>query len=422
MKTLPLFALLGLLTVGVEAKAQTPTLPGAPRAAATETVDSTSLPPGLTLAPEGQFAGTGAGTGTRFWAEADTLLWWMKGPNLPPLVTTSPAGTPIGQAGVLGSNGTTVLFGNSTVNEDARIGGRVTAGWWFDKEDTTFGVEGSFFRLEGKAANFLASSNGNPILARPFIDAVSGGQSSQRVAFPGDLAGTVGVSDATSGLLGAGVLLRERLCCGCNYTLDILAGYRYLTFSDNLSISENLINTNPNNPNFIPQGANILVGDRFGAKNQLNALDVGLTGEFHRGPWEMMVRGKVAVGYNHQAVDISGGTEVLFAPAAPSANVGGLLAQTTNIGHHSRDEISVVPELDVQLGYRLTPSVTVSVGYSYLNWSNVVRGANQIDQVVNPNLIPPAVNPGTGPNRPAFAFQRTDLWAQGLSLGLAFRY
>jgi hypothetical protein len=345
----------------------------------------------------------------------------MRGTSLPPLVTTSPAGTPIGQAGVLGSNGTTVLFGNSTVNDEARIGGRITLGWWFDCENT-LGVEGSFFRLEGKAANFLASSNGDPILARPFFDAVSGGPSSQRVAFPDDVSGSVGVSDGTSGLLGAGVLFRERLCCGCNYFLDLLLGYRYLTFSDNLAINENLTNTNPNNPNFIPVGTNILVVDRFGAKNQLNALDLGLTGEYRRGPWEVIVRGKFAVGYNHQAVDIGGGTMVLFSPAAPATNIGGLLAQTTNIGHFSRDEISVVPELDLKVGYHITSSLAVTLGYAYLYWSNVVRGANQVDLTVNPNLIPPAVNPGTGPNRPAFAFQRTDLWAQGLSLGLEFRY
>jgi hypothetical protein len=40
----------------------------------------------------------------QFWAEIDYLGW-----TVPPLVTTSPAGTPLAQAGVLGAPGTSVL-------------------------------------------------------------------------------------------------------------------------------------------------------------------------------------------------------------------------------------------------------------------------------------------------------------------------
>ena len=52
----------------------------------------------------------------RFWVGMDYLAWSVKGDRLPPLVTTSPAGTPLAQAGVLGPPGTTVLFGDSSVN------------------------------------------------------------------------------------------------------------------------------------------------------------------------------------------------------------------------------------------------------------------------------------------------------------------
>src|SRR5262245_62715161 len=37
--------------------------------------------------PEGEAV---CGPCGRIWAEADYLLWWMKGASLPPLVTTSP--------------------------------------------------------------------------------------------------------------------------------------------------------------------------------------------------------------------------------------------------------------------------------------------------------------------------------------------
>ena len=67
-----------------------------------------------------------------FWAEVDYLAWSVTGDKLPALVTTAPVGTPLGIAGQLGQPTTTVLFGNSSVNNDWRSGGRITAGYWFD--------------------------------------------------------------------------------------------------------------------------------------------------------------------------------------------------------------------------------------------------------------------------------------------------
>src|SRR5262245_16532969 len=70
----------------------------------------------------------------RLWVEAEFLLWWMRGDRVPPLVTGSPPGAPIGQAGVLGVPGTVVLFGGERTNSDARSGGRLTIGVWLDDE------------------------------------------------------------------------------------------------------------------------------------------------------------------------------------------------------------------------------------------------------------------------------------------------
>src|SRR5262249_13779926 len=81
------------------------------------------------------------------WAEAEYLLWWMRGASLPPLVTTSPPGTPQSQAGVLGAPGTRVLFGGSDVNDEARSGGRFRLGTWLD-DCQRFGLEVGGFLLE----------------------------------------------------------------------------------------------------------------------------------------------------------------------------------------------------------------------------------------------------------------------------------
>src|SRR5262249_39754470 len=97
----------------------------------------------------------------RFWVAAEYLNWSAKGDRLPPLVTTSPQGTPLAQAGVLGAPGTSVLFGDSIVNDRWRSGGRVSAGYWFDPQGTQ-GIEANFFMLGRTSTGFAASSNGNP--------------------------------------------------------------------------------------------------------------------------------------------------------------------------------------------------------------------------------------------------------------------
>jgi hypothetical protein len=120
-------------------------------------------------------------------------------------------------------------------------------------------------------------------------------------------------------------------------------------------------------------------------------------------------------------VDINGGTTVTVPGVEPVSNVGGLLALQSNIGHHSRDDLAIAPQLDLKLGYQITPSLRASVGYSFLYWNDVVRAGNQIDPVVNSSLIPPVTAP-SGPLHPAFAFHRTSLWAQGIEFDLEYRY
>ena len=52
---------------------------------------------------------------------------------------------------------------------------------------------------------------------------------------------------------------------------------------------------------------------------------------------------------------------------------------------------------------------------------SLVRAGDQIDLDVNPDQLPEPII-GIGPARPVFAFQQTDFWAQGLNLGLDYRW
>jgi hypothetical protein len=54
----------------------------------------------------------------------------------------------------------------------------------------------------------------------------------------------------------------------------------------------------------------------------------------------------------------------------------------------------------------------------------VARPGNQVDLNVNRFQVPTSgfFGRGTGPDRPAFNFQNSDYWAQGINFGLQFTY
>jgi len=165
-------------------------------------------------------------SGSPFWAEIDYLAWTVKGDRPPPLVTTSPAGTPGLQAGVLGAPATSVLFGDSAVNGGWRSGGRLQAGYWFDPRHNK-GIEVSFFDLQGASTGFATDSSAHPILARPFFNALTNAQDAALVGFPGLITGAVAVNES-SRLLGAGALYRQEIGTWNGQRISALAGYRYL--------------------------------------------------------------------------------------------------------------------------------------------------------------------------------------------------
>jgi hypothetical protein len=354
---------------------------------------------------------------TRFWINGEALLWWMRSANLPPLVTGSPPGTAAANVGVLGAPGTTTLFGGSPVNGGLAPGGRLTAGYWLDCGQTC-AIEAYFFQLAERSQHFSAGSPNN--VGRPFTNAVTGLPDAELVSLPGFLNGRVDASITSGSLIGAGVLGRSNLCAGCGYYLDALFGYRYLNMEDRLQIHENLTSTDPAQT-VAPLGTNILVMDRFRTRNDFNGGDIGLAGEIRRNAWSLGGTATIALGSTYERVDINGATAVTVPGFATVHRAGGLLALSSNSGFQTRTVFGVVPEVRVHLAYQPTERLRLHVGYSFLYWSQVVRPGDQIDLTVNPALLPPPVA-GASPQRPSFTFHGTGFWAQGIDLGLEFRF
>ena len=366
------------------------------------------------------------------WVSFEYLAWVQDGIDVPPLVTTSTDPTVAqAQAGVLGQPSTQVLFGGDDLVDDSFDGGRLRVGLWLDSCHR-FGVSGEYFRVGTETDSFSATSGGVPILARPFTNLNTGGiQDSQLVAFPGVISGTVGVT-ASSRLTGAAFHLRGlRSCdsgcgggwlCGCQGRFcsrtELMVGYRHLDLRENVTITENLVTTTA------PVGGRFDIIDDFRTRNQFNGLDLGWYHRRTRNHWIFDGTLRLAVGNNHQTARIAGSTSTFDPTATPTdaTFAGGLLAQPSNIGEFSQDEFAVVPEIELRVGYQLTDHLRATVGYNFIYWSNVIRPGGVIDPIVNTDQLPPAITPSAAGPFPAFAFDTTDYWVQGISVGGEYRW
>jgi hypothetical protein len=363
---------------------------------------------------------------SRFWVRGEYLMWWTKGMYVPPLVTTSPQGTSDDDAGVLGRPDTRILFGDEGLFDQVRWGTRLQVGAWLG-DCQCYGVEGEYFALGDETVRFQRQSNGDPILARPFFNVLSEEQDSELVAYPDLIEGTVTVGALTE-LESAGVRarinLRSACCCavsGCGECspsaarVDLLLGYRFLHLDEDLWVREDLNSLLPVAP------AAFQINDRFDSENAFHGGEIGLLLESQGCRWSWEILAKVALGNSHEVVRIDGDTAITLY-GVPSPYPAGILAQRTNIGEYADDEFAVVPEVGITVGYQLTCRLRATFGYSFIYWNDVARPGEQIDLGLNPNLFPPEQVPFSGPLRPAFAFQHTDYWAQGLRFGVDYRW
>jgi hypothetical protein len=352
----------------------------------------------------------------RVYASGEYLLWQIRSSAIPPLVTTGPPSS----NGIIGNMGTVFLLGPGSIDQRAQSGGRFTVGYWLD-DCRTFGIEASAFFLGDAARSFTFSSNQFPLLARPFFKLNAPAEEFAEISTsPGLATGTVSVNQ-TSRLWGAEADVRCRVCCGCDYRVDVFGGFRYLDLEEGLTISE-VLQATPGGSTF--GGDQIVVVDTFRTRNQFYGGQLGIDTEWDRGPWFVGFRGKIGLGVTHETIDIAGSQTITPPGGTPSVTPGGLLALSSNSGHHTNDRFAVVPEVELKVGYRLTDQLRVFVGYNFLYWSRVVRPGDQIDRGLDVNRImnflppqPPVAEP-----RPAVPFKQSDFWAQGVSVGLEFRY
>jgi hypothetical protein len=370
-------------------------------------------------------------SGGLFWVSADYLLWFTRSQMTPPLVTTSPLGTPQGIGGIPGLPTTTTVFDH--INNNPYSGARFQAGFWFPRCND-WGVDASYFFLSPRSeTRTFGTANGVEVF-RPVTDvSVNPPVPAPEVVSFGLVNGAVAVHDYSQ-LWSFDVNLRKRLFCGCNYWLDVFGGYRHFNLTEGIDITENLMlpaDIDPVTKRFVNNGLfqNIVVFDSFRTVNNFDGGQLGVQGQWNfLGRFFVNGTFKMAMGNVHQTLDISGATTVNSQdPRAMNGTApGGVLALPgANIGHYSANHFAVLPEVGVKLGVDLTQHLRAYVGYDFVYLSSVIRPGDLINTNVNTTRVPFAnvlgVTP-TGPFQPSVLFRTTDYWAQGVNFGLQYHW
>ncbi len=356
-----------------------------------------------------------------FWARADYLAWSLDGTRVPALVTTSPAGTTLANARVLGVSGTSVLMGNESIGNDIRSGGHVEFGGWLVSRNLGWHI--GYFGLDDSNESFQFDSNGSSILARPFfsVNSTATGQNASLIAFPGQADGNIHVGSTTS-LEGAELMFHRMLASDRSKQLQLVGGLQYNTLNDDISITDfrraSVASTG------VAVGTTVSQRDRFQADNRFSGAALGILASSNRGPMTIDLGMQMALGNNHSQVRVNGSTTTSVPVTSLASEVvttpGGLLAQRTNIGDFEQDAFAVLPQLHADLGFYVTPELRLMLGYRFLYWSQIARAGEQMDTHLN--LSQNTTTGLSGEVRPTVDFKFTDFWAQGINIGLDYRF
>ena len=358
------------------------------------------------------WCGTTQGTGLGgLWARTDYLLWFGRGVALTPLVTTSSQTS----LGVLSAADTRVVVGDERVDNTHRSGGRIDFGLWIDPQQSV-GIGGNFLSVESVGSIFDLQSNGDPLLARPFFDVSTGLQDSQVVAATGISNGWINIRTQND-FLGAEAYVREALTRGNRRRIDLIYGYRFARLDESIEIRDWTVSTNQGGP--IPIGTVIAGRDLFDTQNIFHGGELGLQFSDDVGRFNWSALAKVALGNVRQSATVDGDTIITVPGFDPVASPGSLYALPTNMGRYHRDRFAVIPEVNLNVGYRLTRAWTARVGYTFLLWNRVAQAVPQIDYNLNPTQIS---GPLVGPAQPSFTFHNTEYWLQGVNFGLECRF
>jgi opacity protein-like surface antigen len=376
----------------------------------------------------------------RLYGGAEYLRWWVKGAPLSvPLVTTGPEST---AEGSINSNEATILYGapfspatggNDTQNFDPLSGVRLWFGYWLD-DTQRLAVEAGGFALQKAEADYNISSDstGSPALGIPEYNSIfylgegrcnigvpncgtGVGEDRSPVSVPDELAGSIAIKN-TLQLWGLHANAVVNVVRTATWEVSALGGFRYLNLNEDFNMYSTLMGVSGSS--FAGQSG--YTDDDFATWNQFYGALLGLRAHGKLGPFSLESTLTAALGVNHETISINGYYQAygFFNESGPY----GIFATPANSGTTSSNKFAVVPEVQVKLGYDITPAVRVTVGYTFLYWSNVVRPTDQIDRNLIKGQFYQEDPYSTSLAYPQRLDKTTDFYAQGVSVGLSARF
>jgi hypothetical protein len=355
---------------------------------------------GLALAP-GQFA-----------LGAEALVWWFK---------SSPTPVPLVTDGYVGDPDTKVFLGGGNVNTGANPGFRINVGYGISERSA---IEANFFSFPKRSTSSSVSSTGklgSTDLIIPSIDANTGQESVTEISLSPIYKGSASTEFSNS-LLGAELNGAWSLAPAGSWQTDVIGGFRYLRLNEKYAFTTD----SSYNPPF-PQDI-WLTNDTFATSNNFYGAQAGIRARMDSGSVFAAGTAKVALGAMVQKVGINGALVTNdYTDFGPTVTYpGAYFAMPTNMGSYSRTAFAAIPEVNLNVGWRITPSATIMVGYSFLYVSNVVRPGNQISRNINwTQTTAYTEDPHAklvGPAQPTFQYNDSSFYAQGVNLGLAVRF
>lgn len=316
----------------------------------------------------------------RWFGSMELLLLWREGDALPPLVTSSPAGTLLGVAGQLPD--ATVLAGGQNVFDDITAGGRLTIGTWIDSCQSR-SLVGRFWTATEEDYSFgqRESINSGNILAIPTTQAAAA--NAVLVAFPdtvenGGRFGSVNVT-ATSNVYGADLSVRQFWTGGLGTTYDILYGYQYMRLDEDLSLRTASTITQQQLP--LEVGDNLTTSDHFDTQNEFHGGQFGLAGRYREGSWSFDFLAKVGFGQMNRSFERRGRSVITTTDPIPAISETGILVNDVNRGSFTDNTFGWVPELDVSVGWHKYPRFDVTIGYNLIAMTDAIRLSGIMDPV-----------------------------------------
>ncbi|MFK7734634.1 MAG: BBP7 family outer membrane beta-barrel protein [Pirellulaceae bacterium] len=351
----------------------------------------------------------------RMRVRAEVPMYWRRDQGPPALVTTSATGTAADVAGELEQATTDILFGNGTLSNDATAGIRLTFNTWLDAQKC-YGLTLRYWNTGDQNLSSTFGSSDFDILARPFFNTTTTGseeQDTQLVAFPNESIGSIQI-DTESAVGGLDFYLRRELYSDRFNRLEWLWGYQHASVEESLSVFSNTTVTG-NVPALT--GTNIAVSDRFETENDFHGMSYGLMNTRTFGCLRMETMFRLGAGNLRRKVSIAGSTTTSSGGASVTSDQG-LLARATNAQPYVDDTFIVLPELGINLGYRIRPGFDFTLGYNYMVIPKVAQAAQQIDNDLAVNLSDPL----NGALDPQLDFDERQFWIHSLGFGLQLRY